>query len=443
MPHQRAPWDIEMDDPTDPDDTAFQRLLNREILLSERRRMLILAALQALILVMILLTATLAPSFVRSIYHDRLPERAALAAFSAFIAYELFASLVVTIFLRRGRNFPVLGRYANALVETSFPTVLLYLLAGYLSSPTIIFGTWPALLYFLFIILSTLRLDFALSAFTGAVAAVEVFVLAFVTLHLGWQAEDPDLSIGYHLTRSAVLLAAGLLAGYAGATIKSHFRRALAATSARDEVTNLFGQHVSPRVVERLLAIGAAELSEMRSVCVMFVDIRSFTTAARMRTPAEVVERLDAIFEILVEIVDEHNGIVNKFLGDGLLAIFGAPIDDPLEAANAVAAARKMLTSVEANNIGHSWPIRLGIGIHVGQAVVGTVGSPRRKEYTVIGDTVNLASRLESLNKEMGSQLIVSDAVREAARGALGEASALGPVPVRGYADPVTVWRLA
>ena len=347
-----------------------------------------------------------------------------MAAFSAFIVYELFAASVVTIFLRRGRNFPVLGRYMNALVETSFPTVLLYLLAGYLSSPAIIFGTWPALLYFLFIILSTLRLDFALSAFTGAVAAVELFVLAFVTLHLGWQTEDPDLSIGYHVTRSAVLLAAGLLAGYAGATIKSHFRRALAAASARDEVTNLFGQHVSPRVVERLLAIGAAELSEMRSVCVMFVDIRSFTTAARTRTPAEVVERLDDVFEILVDIVDRHNGIVNKFLGDGLLAIFGAPIDDPLEAANAVAAAREMLMSVEASNVGHSWPIRLGIGIHIGQAVAGTVGSQRRKEYTVIGDTVNLASRLESLNKEVGSQLIVSDAVREAARDAIGEALA-------------------
>jgi adenylate cyclase len=432
-----------MDDPSDPDDTGFQRLLNREILVSERRRMLILAALQALILVMILLTATFAPSFVRSIYHDRVPERAALAAFSAFIAYELFAAGVVTIFLRRGRNFPVLGRYVNALVETSFPTVLLYLLAGYLSEPNFLFGTWPALLYYLFIILSTLRLDFALSAFTGAVAAVEVFTLAFFTLHLGWQAEEPRLSIGYHATRSAVLLAAGLLAGYVGATIKSHFRRALAAASARDEVTNLFGQHVSPRVVERLLAIGAAELSEMRRVCVMFVDIRSFTTAARTRTPAEVVERLDDVFEILVEVVDRHNGIVNKFLGDGLLAIFGAPIDDPLEAANAVAAAREMLMSVEASNVGHAWPIRLGIGIHLGQAVAGTVGSQRRKEYTVIGDTVNLASRLESLNKEMGSQLIVSDAVREAAREALGEALALGPVAVRGYAEPVTVWRLA
>ena len=74
-------------------------------------------------------------------------------------------------------------------------------------------------------------------------------MLAFVTLHLDWQTEDPDLSIGYHLTRSAVVLAAGLLAGYAGTTIKSHFRRALAAASARDEVTNLFGQHVSPQVV--------------------------------------------------------------------------------------------------------------------------------------------------------------------------------------------------
>src|SRR5271154_4189070 len=178
-----------MDDPAAPADTTFQRLLNREILLSERRRMLILAGLQASILVLILLAATLAPGFVRSIYHDRLPLRAALTAFSAFIAYELFVAGLVTIFLRHGRNYPVFARYANALVETSFPTVLLYFLAGYLSAPAIIFGTWPALLYFLFIILSTLRLDFALSAFTGAVAAVELFVLASVTLHLGWRTE--------------------------------------------------------------------------------------------------------------------------------------------------------------------------------------------------------------------------------------------------------------
>jgi adenylate cyclase len=189
-----------MDGPPDPADTTFQRLLNREILLSERRRMRILAALQAFILVLILLAATFVPGFVRSIYHDRV--RAALAAFSAFVAYELFAAGLLTIFIRRGRNFPVFGRYVNAFVETSFPTVLLYLLAGYLFAPAV-FGTWTALLYFLFIILSTLRLDFKLSAFTGAVGAVELFALAMVILHLEWRSEDPDFSIGYHLTRSA------------------------------------------------------------------------------------------------------------------------------------------------------------------------------------------------------------------------------------------------
>ena len=181
----------------------------------------------------------------------------------------LFAAGVLTIFLRRGRNFPVFGRYANALIETSFPTLLLYLLAQYLPAP-IVFGMWPSLLYFVFIILSTLRLDFALSAFTGTVAAVELFALAMVTLHLEWRSDDPNFSIGYHLSRSAVLFAAGLVAGSVGITIKSHFERALAAAAARDRVTNLFGQHVSSQVVERLLAIGAAELSEMRRVCVMF-----------------------------------------------------------------------------------------------------------------------------------------------------------------------------
>jgi adenylate cyclase len=119
----------------DPADTTFRRLLNREILISERRRMLSLAALLALILALILLAATFAPGLVRSIYHDRLPVGVALTAFAPFIAYELSAATVLTILLRRGRNFWVVGRYANALIETSFPTVLLYLLAGYLSAP--------------------------------------------------------------------------------------------------------------------------------------------------------------------------------------------------------------------------------------------------------------------------------------------------------------------
>jgi len=423
-------------------DAAFRELLNREVLLSERRRVLSLAGLLTAILVVLLLLLAFTPVFVETTFRGRVPSFAALIIFPPFIAYELVVAAVMTFLARRGHPLPIFARYANAVVETSFPTLGVYVLARYID-PAVAFSSWPALLYFLFIILSTLRLDFALSAFTGAVAAVELFALACFELRLEWGAEDPYHRIGFHLARCVVLLAAGLFAGAVGATIRSHFERALAAASARDRVTNLFGQHVSPQVVDRLLAIGAAELGEMREVCVMFVDIRGFTAAARDRTPAEVVARLEAAFAILVEIVELHNGVINKFLGDGFLAMFGAPIADPEAAANAVAAGREMLRAIEASNDGHPWPIRIGIGVHIGEAVTGTVGSPRRKEYTVIGDTVNLASRLERLNREVGSQFLVSEAMRLAAGDALGEAAALGPVAVRGYADPVAVWRLA
>jgi adenylate cyclase len=431
-----------MDELLDPAAATSLQLLNREILRSERRRVLGVVGLLSFILALLLFFIVFAPGFVAALFHGRIPARMALTAFPPFIAYELLAAGLLTLRLRRGGNFPIAARYANALVETSFPTLLLYLLTGYLAAPVAV-SWWPSLLYFLFIILSTLRLDFVLSAFTAAVGAVELFALAAVTLPLSLRAEDPNLSIVYHLSRSAVLLAAGLLAGIVGTTIRRHFERTLAAASARDRVTNLFGQHVSPQVVERLLALEAAELSEMRRVCVMFVDIRGFTAAARRRTPAEIVTRLDAVFAILVDIVDRHHGIVNKFLGDGLLAIFGAPIEDAAAAAHAVAAAREILRAIEASNLGAAWPMRLSVGIHIGEAVAGTVGSPRRKEYTVIGDTVNLASRLEYLNRELDSQLLVSDAVHDAAGDAIGDAVLVGPVALRGYAEPVTVWRLA
>jgi len=421
---------------------TFDALLNREVLRSERRRVLNLAAALAIIPVIILLLLTFAPDIVASVFHGEIPWRFPLIIVPLFVVYELAVAAALTLLERRGRRFPPLGRYANALVETSVPTAGLYVLTFYVDPP-FVFASWTALLYFLFIILSTLRLDFALSAFTGAVAAVELFALAYFKLHLVWRGDDVGATMIFHLTRSAVLLAAGVFAGLVGRTLKRQFERALAAASARDRITNLFGQHVSPQVVDRLLAMGATEQSEMRRVCVMFVDIRGFTAAARDRAPAEVVARLDAVFAILVEIVDRHQGIVNKFLGDGFLAMFGAPIDDPAAASNAIAAAQDMLRAIEASNPDSSWPLRIGIGLHIGEAVTGTVGSPRRKEYTVIGDTVNLASRLESLNKEFGSQLLVSDAIRHAAGEAMSRAELLGPIAVRGYAEPVTVGRLA
>ena len=191
-----------------------------------------------------------------------------------------------------------------------------------------------------------------------------------------------------------------------------------------------------------MLASGTGVTSETRHAAIMFVDFRNFTGAARVRSPTQVVARLDGVFAVLVDILDRHPGIVNKFLGDGFLALFGAPIEDPDAAQRAVAAAREMLTAMGENNAGNEWQLKIGIGIHMGDVVAGNVGSPRRKEYTVIGDTVNFAARLETLNKDFGSQLLISAAVRDALGEGCSDAVSLGEVPIKGYDQTQTVWKL-
>ncbi len=356
-----------------------------------------------------------------------------------FILFELWVHFVISRQIGKDRDLPVYRRYIGAFVETSMPTLALALHIDSMG-PVAALGFVVPLTYFIFIILSTLRLDFWLSTFTGFVAAAELFYMAMFYHRAG--SADPAPDLYYHSVRSMMMLICGMLAGAVAVQLRRQFAASILAATARDRVTNLFGQHVSPQVVAQLMAEGAGSGSDIRRVAVMFVDFRSFTAGARDRSPQEVVDRLDGAFAVLVDILDRHGGIVNKFLGDGFLALFGAPLQAHDAAQRAVVAAREMLEANERANQATSWPLRIGIGIHFGEVVAGNIGSPRRKEYTVIGDTVNFAARLEALNKDFNSQLLISQAVRDALGEACGDAVSLGSVEVRGYDRPATVWRL-
>jgi adenylate cyclase len=358
---------------------------------------------------------------------------------TCFVLFELFVYRTIKHHLELDRDLPIYRRYVGVLIETTIPTLILSLQIDSMGQIRALGFVMP-LVYCIFIILSTLRLDFRLSAFTGFVAAVELFVL--VMYYKPAVTPDAEPQLYYHLTRSLVLFVCGVLAGAVGQQLRRGFAASIRAATARDRVTNLFGQHVSPQVVERLLLEGAGVQSDIRQVAVMFVDFRSFTSGARTRSPQDVVDRLDGAFAVLVEILDRHGGIVNKFLGDGFLALFGAPFEAEDPAHRAVAAAREMLAAMARINDGSSWPLRIGIGVHFGEVVAGNIGSPRRKEYTVIGDTVNFASRLEALNKEFGSQLLISSAVRDVLGTDCTDAVSLGEVPIRGYEQPMMVWQL-
>jgi adenylate cyclase len=433
-------WRSRKDDQGTAVSADFTHALTREILGTELLRVRTILATLAVLLAALLIGYAIWPQAIDRIWHGHLPILPLAAVFVPFVLFELSVLRLIKARLKQGGDVPRARRYLGVLIETSLPTVALYLEMKAMGPAQALAFVVP-LAYFIFIILSTLRLDFWLSTFTGFVAAAELFGMAMLYRPAQFAAE-PAPDIAFHIVRCVVILVCGVLAGAVGMQLRRQFEASILAATARDRITNLFGQHVSPQVVERLMAEGKSTDSEIRRVAVMFVDFRSFTAGASTRTPREVVDRLDGAFAALVEILDRHGGIVNKFLGDGFLALFGAPLDAPHPARHAVAAAREMLEVNERANREASWPLRIGIGIHVGEVVAGNIGSPRRKEYTVIGDTVNFAARLEALNKEFNSQFLISSAVHEALGQDGGDAISLGEVAIRGYDRPMTVWQL-
>ena len=417
----------------------FQRALTQQVMATDLLRIKVLMVTALMLGVTVGIVYFVAPGAVNSVWHGKLTPSYLFSIIVPFILFEWWVIGAIKRHMRRGLDLPLYRRYIGALIETSMPTVALAVHIDNMGSIAAL-GFVAPMIYFIFIILSTLRLDFWLSTFTGAVAAVQLFCMAM--FYHSATGADAEPIVFYHAARSLIVLICGVLAGAVGHQLRRQFEASIMAATARDRITNLFGQHVSPQVVERLMAEGTRTDSDIRRVAVMFVDFRSFTAGARSRTPQEVVDRLDGAFAILVDILDRHGGIVNKFLGDGFLALFGAPLEAPDPAHRAVAAAREMLQANARINEATSWPLRIGIGIHLGEVVAGSIGSPRRKEYTVIGDTVNFASRLEALNKDFNSQFLISDAVRDALGEACRDAVSLGEVEVRGYERPMAVWRL-
>ncbi|MGY4237551.1 adenylate cyclase [Bradyrhizobium sp. USDA 4449] len=417
---------------------AFERELTREVLRTELLRVKALIATGCVILVLLTATLVVDPAIASRIWRGTDGMVREYALVTAFMLLEVWIHGQISRNLELDRDLPVIRRYVGAFIETSLPTLILILQIRSMGAGPALGFVLP-MVYFIFVILSTLRLDFWLSAFTGFVAAAELLAVA---LYYNSTNETGEPLIYFHAVRSMVILVCGVLAGSVGAQLRRQFAASIAAATARDRVTNLFGQHVSPQVVERLMTQGTSAAGDLRRVAVMFVDFRGFTAGARSRTPQEVVDRLDGAFAVLVDILDRNGGIVNKFLGDGFLALFGAPLEASDAAHRSVAAAREMLSAMDRINAQTNWPLRIGIGIHFGEVVAGNIGSPRRKEYTVIGDTVNFASRLEALNKEFGSQLLISASVREALGDDGEDAVALGEVTVRGYEQPVPVFQL-
>jgi adenylate cyclase len=215
--------------------------------------------------------------------------------------------------------------------------------------------------------------------------------------------------------------------------LQAGFNRMATGLQERERLREAFGAFVDPDLGERILREGTDLAGEEVDLSVLFLDVRGFTTLAERTSARDVVARLNALYDRVVPIVREHGGHANKFIGDGMLAVFGAPERHDDHADRAVAAALEIAR--EAHD-----ELRIGLGVNSGRVLVGTVGGGGRLDFTVIGDPVNTAARVEAATRQTGDDVLITRATRRRLRGDHGSWEPREPIPLKGKSDPVELF---
>ncbi len=245
---------------------------------------------------------------------------------------------------------------------------------------------------------------------------------------------------------AALLLVLPLSATYQ--FVQERFSRSLAEAD-RKQIMGMFSRYVSPEVAQQIWERKNEIIlaGEERTATVLFSDIRGFTALSAGKPSQQVLQWLNRYFTAMDEVITRECGFLNKFIGDGLMVIFGVPLSGGVneDACCAVRCALRMLKRVEElnaelNSNGGGPPIHIGIGIHTGPLTCGSVGSEKRLEYSVIGETVNLASRLESLTKDLHAPIVMSESTEQLIRECFKSVRDLGKTKVRGVDEEVHVY---
>ncbi len=367
-----------------------------------------------------------------------------LILFAGMMAYELALRLRIGRLLMQSKLPTWLFCHVNVFIETSVPSVMLVLLIMAMG-PWQAMATATPMLYPLFIFMAALYLKFWVCVFAGAVAALQFMLIA--VYYIGDEAPQAGFEMltdpAAYSVKAALLLATGVLAGFFTVSLRRQMQQAVHHAQQRDHAVSVFGQHVSPEIAQRLLQQNLDAAGEMRDACVMFLDIRDFSRYAAEHEPHEVMGYLNTLFGELIDVVNRHRGIVNKFLGDGFMAVFGAPADDAEKIPHALHAALEILDRIDAlNRAGRIPHTEVGIGLHTGTLVTGNVGTPQRKEYTLVGETVNIAARIERATRTFGARLLVSEAIWNPLREPPAGAVDLGPIELRGQSRPLRLYRV-
>jgi class 3 adenylate cyclase len=219
--------------------------------------------------------------------------------------------------------------------------------------------------------------------------------------------------------------------------LAASFNAMVAGLAERERLREAFGAFVDPAITERVVAEGTDLRGETVEASILFLDVRGFTAVAERAAAHEVVGRLNALYDAVVPVILRHGGHANKFVGDGLLAVFGAPERHADHAARAVAAACEIARLVRDESPGD---LRVGVGVNTGRVVVGTIGGGGRRDFTVIGDPVNTAARVEAATRQTGDDVLITETTLRALGSTAAGFEERPPVPLKGKAEPVRLY---
>jgi class 3 adenylate cyclase len=219
--------------------------------------------------------------------------------------------------------------------------------------------------------------------------------------------------------------------------LAASFNAMVAGLRERRQLHEAFGAFVDPALTERVLAEGTDLRGEEIDVSILFVDVRGFTAFAEGASAHDVVAALNELYEAVVPVIRRHGGHANKFIGDGLLAVFGVPERDGDHATRAVAAAREIADLVRGGSAGR---LRVGVGVNSGRVVAGTIGGGGRRDFTVIGDPVNTAARVEAATRLTGDDVLITETTLRALGAGAGAFEERPSAPLRGKAAAVRLY---
>ena len=366
-----------------------------------------------------------------------------IANLGAVAVALIYTGILLLIIERHGyRRF---YGYISSVIDILIISASTYLsrYAGYSSVASLV-STSSFVIFFPIILFSVRRHDPANTLFTGVIAAVSYGAMIAVM-----QAEG---SFGVPMTaqgglvirndlfnevlKALVLALTGFIGWGAARRFDRLFEDAMAALHEKEQIRDMFGRYVSDELVDKIMAREIAVEGEKREATVMFIDIKNFTPLAEKTDPRTLITILNNFFSVCIGTITRHGGFIDKFIGDAIMVVFGAPEEDAGHCHSAIACAVELSDALGSMNawvrsLGVDWEFGYGIGVNSGEVIVGNVGTETRMEYTALGDAVNVASRLEHLTRQLERPILVGEACAKACARATSDYSFEGPFNAR------------